>query len=154
MAAEDSSPGEDFVRLCRQGDLEAVKAAGGFGAQVPEEFGGAGLNSTQYGRLTEVIGANDLGLGVFLTGHQGIGFKGILLVGTEDQKNKYLADLAAGTRMAAFALTEPGSGSDASSISTRAELSPDGSHYVMNGSKIWITGGSTYHTIHQLFHGT
>ena len=121
--------------------LEAVKAAGGFGAQVPEEFGGAGLNSTQYGRLTEVIGANDLGLGVFLTGHQGIGFKGILLVGTEDQKNKYLADLAAGTRMAAFALTEPGSGSDASSISTRAELSPDGSHYVMNGSKIWITGG-------------
>merc|ERR1719471_2673359 len=55
--------------------LEALKAAGGFGLQVPEEFGGAGLNSTQYGRLTEVIGENDLGLGVFLTGHQGIGFK-------------------------------------------------------------------------------
>ena len=121
--------------------LEAVKAAGGYGAQVPEEFGGAGLNSTQYGRLTEVIGANDLGLGVFLTGHQGIGFKGILLVGSEDQKDKYLADLAAGRKMAAFALTEPGSGSDASSISTRAELSSDGSHYIMNGSKIWITGG-------------
>ena len=121
--------------------LEALKAAGGFGLQVPEEFGGAGLNSTQYGRLTEVIGENDLGLGVFLTGHQGIGFKGLLLVGTEDQKEKYLTDLATGSRMAAFALTEPGSGSDASSISTRAELSPDGSHYVMNGSKIWITGG-------------
>ena len=131
----------DELETVQPATLDALKAAGGFGLQVPEEFGGAGLNSTQYGRLTEVIGESDLGLGVFLTGHQGIGYKGLLLVGTEDQKARYLTDLAAGTKMAAFALTEPGSGSDASSISTRAELSPDGSHYVMNGSKIWITGG-------------
>ena len=93
--------------------------------------------------MTDVLGANDLSLslGVFLTGHQGIGYKGILIAGTEEQKEKYLPDLAAGDKMAAFALTEPGSGSDASSISTRAELSEDGKFWVMNGAKIWITGG-------------
>jgi len=121
--------------------LDALKEVGGYGLQVPEEYGGAGLNSTQYGRLTEIIGAEDLGLGVFLTGHQGIGYKGILIVGNEEQKNKYLPDLASGKKMAAFALTEPASGSDASSISTRAVLSDDGKFWIMNGSKIWITGG-------------
>jgi len=131
----------DELETVQQATLDALKEAGGFGLQIPEEYGGAALNSTQYGRLTEAIGADDLGLGVFLTGHQGIGFKGILIVGTEEQKEKYLPDFATGKKMAAFALTEPASGSDASSISTRAELSEDGKHWIMNGSKIWITGG-------------
>lgn len=121
--------------------LEALKASGAYGLQVPEQYGGAELNSTQYGRMTEVMGAHDLGLGVFLTGHQGIGFKGLLICGTDEQKEKYLPQLASGEKMAAFALTEPASGSDASSISTRATLSEDGKFWILNGSKIWITGG-------------
>lgn len=70
-----------------------------------------------------------------------IGFKGIIIAGTEAQKAKYLPKLATGETIAAFALTEPSSGSDASSIRTRAELSPDGKHWIMNGQKIWISGG-------------
>ena len=131
----------DALELVPEETIAALKAAGGYGLQVPEEYGGAGLNSTQYGRLTEVLGAHDLGLGVFLTGHQGIGFKGILIAGTEEQKERYLPRLASGELMAAFALTEPASGSDASSISTRARLSEDGRCWLLSGSKIWITGG-------------
>ncbi len=73
--------------------------------------------------------------------HQSIGLKAILLFGTEAQKRKYLPKLATGEHVAAFALTEPGAGSDAASITTRAELSEDGEHYVLNGSKIRITNG-------------
>lgn len=142
VLAEQNDPlKNDTLECVPDNTLKALKEVGGFGLQVPEEYGGAGLNSTQYGRLTEVLGANDLGLGVFLTGHQGIGFKGILIAGTKEQKEMYLPELAAGEKLAAFALTEPGSGSDASSISTRAELSKDGKFWVMNGAKIWITGG-------------
>ena len=64
-----------------------------------------------------------------------------LVAGNEEQKQRYLPRLIAGEDMAAFALTEPGSGSDAGSIRSRAELSPDGRHYVLNGSKIWISNG-------------
>lgn len=94
-----------------------------------------------YARLVEVVGQNDLGVGIFLGAHQSIGFKGILIAGSEEQKRKYLPALAKGERFAAFALTEPTSGSDANSIRSRAELSPDGKHWVLNGSKIWISNG-------------
>ena len=63
------------------------------------------------------------------------------MFGTDEQKKKYLPKLAAGEDIAAFALTEPSSGSDANSIKTRAELSADGKHWIMNGSKIWISNG-------------
>lgn len=141
LAEQNDALENDVLEYVPEHTLNALKEVGGYGLQVPEEYGGAGLNSTQYGRLTEVLGANDLALGVFLTGHQGIGYKGILVVGNDEQKEKYLPPLASGEKMAAFALTEPASGSDASSISTRAELSSDGRFWVMNGSKIWITGG-------------
>ena len=131
----------DQLEAVPEATLTALKAAGAYGLQVPEEWGGAGLNSTQYGRMSEILGAHDLGLGVFLTGHQGIGFKGILICGTEEQKEKYLPRLASGEIMAAFSLTEPASGSDASSISTRAVLAEDGSSWSLSGSKIWCTGG-------------
>ena len=131
----------DDIGYVPEETLTSLKAAGAYGLQVPEEYGGAGLNSTQYGRMTEVLGAHDLGLGVFLTGHQGIGYKGVLIAGTDDQKDRYLTKLATGEKMAAFALTEPASGSDASSITTRATLSQDEKFWILNGSKIWITGG-------------
>lgn len=87
------------------------------------------------------MGENDLGMSTIFGAHQGIGFKGILLYGTDEQKKKYLPQVSTGKAYAAFALTEPSSGSDAASIRTRAVLSPDGKHYILNGSKIWISNG-------------
>lgn len=80
------------------------------------------------------------GVGITLGAHQSIGFKGILLYGTPEQKEKYLPRVSGG-EYAAFCLTEPSCGSDAGSIKTRAVLSPDGKHYILNGSKIWISNG-------------
>ncbi|KAI5631707.1 acyl-CoA dehydrogenase, middle domain-containing protein [Phthorimaea operculella] len=112
---------------------------GAFGIQVPCELGGLGLTNTQYARLVEIVGAHDLGVGITLGAHQSIGFKGILLFGTPEQKEKYLPRVTGG-EYAAFCLTEPSSGSDAGSIKTRAEPGPDGS-WILNGSKIWISNG-------------
>jgi len=121
--------------------VQGLKELGAFGLQVPTDLGGVGLTNTQYARLTEIVGANDLGVGIFIGAHQSIGFKGILLAGTDEQKAKYLPRLASGEDFAAFALTEPASGSDAGSIKTRAEPSADGKTWKLNGSKIWISNG-------------
>uniref|UniRef100_A0A0N5AJS3 Very long-chain specific acyl-CoA dehydrogenase, mitochondrial n=1 Tax=Syphacia muris TaxID=451379 RepID=A0A0N5AJS3_9BILA len=114
---------------------------GGFGVLVPEKYGGAGMCNTQMARFGEQIGANDLAFGVIMGAHQSIGYKGILLYGDDKMKQKYLPDLAAGKRFACFCLTEPSSGSDANSIRTRAEKTPDGKYYIINGAKIWISNG-------------
>jgi len=121
--------------------IQQLRELGAFGLQVSEELGGVGLTNTQYGRITEIVGQNDLGLGIFIGAHQSIGFKGILLVGTPEQKEQYLPALATGEQFAAFALTEPSAGSDANSVKTNAKLSPDGKHWILNGSKIWISNG-------------
>merc|ERR1711963_1019216 len=121
--------------------VQGLRELGAFGLQVPEDLGGVGLCNTQYARLTEIVGGNDLGVGIFIGAHQSIGFKGILIAGSPEQKAKYLPRLASGEDFAAFALTEPSSGSDANSIKTRADLSPDGKHWILNGSKIWISNG-------------
>lgn len=121
--------------------MEGLKALGAFGLQVPEELGGVGLSNTQYARLVEIVGSHDLGVGITLGAHQSIGFKGILLFGTPEQKAQYLPKLASGENMAAYCLTEPSSGSDAASAKCRAELSPDGKHFILNGSKLWISNG-------------
>ncbi|KAH8373559.1 hypothetical protein KR200_010098 [Drosophila serrata] len=120
---------------------DALWELGAFGIQVPADYGGLGLNNTQYGRLCTIVGANDLGLGITIGAHQSIGFKGILLYGTPEQKQKYLPKVATEKVYAAFALTEPSSGSDAGSIRCRAVKSADQKHYVLNGSKIWISNG-------------
>ncbi|KAF8770359.1 Very long-chain specific acyl-CoA like protein [Argiope bruennichi] len=121
--------------------IKQLGELGAFGLQVPEEYGGLGMNNTQYGRMVELVGRHDLGVGITLGAHQSIGFKGILLFGNKEQKQKYLPDLAIGKKLAAYCLTEPGSGSDAGSIKTRAVKSADGKYYTMNGSKIWISNG-------------
>ncbi|XP_038204241.1 complex I assembly factor ACAD9, mitochondrial [Arvicola amphibius] len=120
--------------------LEKLKSLGLFGIQVPEEYGGLGLSNTMYARLGEII-SMDGSITVTLAAHQAIGLKGIILVGTEEQKAKYLPKLASGEHIAAFCLTEPASGSDAASIQTRATLSEDKKYFVLNGSKVWITNG-------------
>eukprot|EP00297_Palpitomonas_bilix_P003037 CAMPEP_0113897732 /NCGR_PEP_ID=MMETSP0780_2-20120614/18900_1 /TAXON_ID=652834 /ORGANISM="Palpitomonas bilix" /LENGTH=612 /DNA_ID=CAMNT_0000889343 /DNA_START=33 /DNA_END=1867 /DNA_ORIENTATION=+ /assembly_acc=CAM_ASM_000599 len=121
--------------------MTGLKELGAFGLQVPTDLDGLGLNNTQYARMVEIVGKYDLGVGITLGAHQSIGFKGILLFGNEEQKAKYLPEVATGNKIAAFCLTEPTSGSDAQSIRTRAKLSEDGKHFILNGNKIWISGG-------------
>ncbi|XP_011362778.1 acyl-CoA dehydrogenase family member 9, mitochondrial [Pteropus vampyrus] len=120
--------------------LEKLKRLGLFGMQVPEEYGGLGLSNTMYARLGEIVSL-DASIAVTLAAHQAIGLKGIILVGSKEQKAKYLPRLASGEHIAAFCLTEPASGSDAASIQTRATLSEDKKYYILNGSKVWITNG-------------
>jgi acyl-CoA dehydrogenase family protein 9 len=122
--------------------LEEAKALGLFGLQVPTEYGGIGLSTTAYSRVMQEVAAHDSSLAVTMGAHQSIGFKALMLYGTEAQKQKYLPRLATGELVAAFALTEPSAGSDAAALKTKAVLSDDGSHYVLSGSKLWITNGA------------
>lgn len=120
--------------------LQQLKDLGLFGLQIPEQYGGLNLNATGYARVGEVTG-RDGAIAVTLAAHQAIGFKALLLAGTEEQKQKYLPRLATGEQVAAFCLTEPSSGSDAASIQTKAVLSEDGKTWHLTGSKIWISNG-------------
>merc|ERR1719219_2041643 len=131
----------DQMETVPEDTVNALRELGAFGLQVPVELDGVGLTNTQYARLTEVVGGNDLGVGIFIGAHRSIGFKGILLCGTDEQKAQYLPKLPTGEQFAAFALTEPSSGSDAGSIKTRAELNKEGTHWILNGGKIWISNG-------------
>ncbi|XP_041358344.1 very long-chain specific acyl-CoA dehydrogenase, mitochondrial-like [Gigantopelta aegis] len=131
----------DSLEKVDETSMQGLREMGAFGMQVPQDLGGIGLTNTQYARVVEIVGMHDLGVGITLGAHQSIGFKGILLFGTPEQKKKYLPKLASGEQIAAFCLTEPSSGSDASSIQSKAVLSSDGKHYILNGSKIWISNG-------------
>jgi len=107
---------------------------------TPEEYGGAGLDKVASTVLTEKISI----YGGFATthgAHAGIGTLPIVYFGTEEQKKKYLPKLASGEYIGAYCLSEPQAGSDAQNLLTRAELSADGSHYILNGQKMWITNG-------------
>ncbi len=115
------------------------------GLYVPEEYGGQGLSQTGYCRVSEVFAQIDATLSVVMGVHQSIGMKGIVLYGTDEQKQRFLPDLASGRKLAAFALTEPNAGSDVASMETRAERQSDGSwrldgmkHYIGNGSKAGV----------------
>merc|ERR1711962_574265 len=133
----------DQLETVPEETTQALRELGAFGLQVPVELDGVGLTNTQYARLTEVVGGNDLGVGIFIGAHQSIGFKGILLAGTPEQKEQYLPKLATGEQFAAFALTEPSSGSDAGSIKTRAVLNEAGTHWILNGAEIFTVFAKT-----------
>jgi len=120
--------------------MESLKALGLCGMLVPQAFGGVGFSATANARVMQEIGGLDASIAVTLGAHQSIGYKGLLLFGTDEQKRRYLPRLASGEMLAAFALTEPGAGSDAAAIRTHAALQPDGT-YRLTGSKIWITNG-------------
>jgi len=108
--------------------------------EIPEAFGGLGLDKVSAAFVGEQIALNPSFAGS-LGAHTSIGSLPIVYFGTEAQKAKYLPRLAAGEMIAAYALTEPESGSDALAAKTTAVLSPDGRHYVLNGQKMWITNG-------------
>ena len=136
----------DSVEIDRQGDIptdviKGLAELGILGMSIPEAYEGFGFSSSAYNRVFEEVARIDASLAVMLGGHQSIGLKGLLLHGSEALKKKYLSKLASGEWLAAFALTEPGAGSDAAGIQTTAQLEPDGKHYLLNGSKIWITNG-------------
>lgn len=118
---------------------EAFHALGFMGMNIPEEYGGFGASAKVFNRVFGEIGATDPALAVYFGAHQSIGCKGIVLFGNEEQKQKWLPRCASGELVSAFCLTEPGSGSDAQAMAARALLSGDGSHYVLNGTKIWIS---------------
>lgn len=121
--------------------ITAMAELGLMGLAVPEEFGGLGLKQSGYARVMSDIAAIDGSLAVTLGAHQSIGYKALLLFGSPEQKKKYLPKLASGEMIACYCLTEPGSGSDAASITTKAVPSADGSYYTISGNKLWITNG-------------
>ncbi len=119
--------------------LEEMKQFGLFSLLIPEAHGGMALSTTAYSRTLQELARYDGSVAVTVGAHSSIGMRGLLLFGTDEQKAKWCPKLATGEMIAAFCLTEPGAGSDAASIKTTAVL--DGDHYVLNGSKLWITNG-------------
>ncbi|MGI8509845.1 MAG: acyl-CoA dehydrogenase family protein [Gemmatimonadaceae bacterium] len=121
--------------------IAALGEHGFLGMTIPKRFGGLELSATAYARVFEAVAGADPSLGVFIGVHCGLGSKAIVLYGTEDQKARWLPGLARGDILAAYALTEPAVGSDAQHIRTTALLSDDGSHWTLNGRKLWIGNG-------------
>ena len=111
---------------------------GMLGLTIPRKYGGLELSHTGYARIFEHLSTIDASLAVMVGVHCGLGSKAIVLYGTDEQKERYLPMLARGETLAAYALTEPEIGSDAQNIRTTAELSADGTRWVLNGHKIWI----------------
>jgi alkylation response protein AidB-like acyl-CoA dehydrogenase len=119
--------------------MKQIGEMGFLGIAVPENYGGLGLGFVSTMIACDYISGATGSLATAYGAHTGIGTLPILLYGTEAQKQKYLPDLAAGTKFGAYCLTEPDAGSDANSGKTRAKLSEDGKHYIINGQKMWIS---------------
>ena len=105
---------------------------GMMGLNIPEEYGGFGASALLFSRVFGEVGTADAALAVYFGAHQSIGCKGITLFGSDDQKRRWLPQCASGERIAAFCLTESGSGSDAQAMRTTAVPSADGTHYLLN----------------------
>ncbi len=120
------------------GLLQKAAELGLLGAHMPEQYGGLALDNNSNTFISEEFGGSGP-FSVSFAAHTGIGMLPILYYGTEQQKEKYLPGLISGELKASYCLTEPGSGSDALAAKTRADLSADGTQYVLNGQKMWIT---------------
>ena len=129
--AEETIPEETIRALATHGFL---------GLTIPKRYGGLGLSNTAYARVFGAVAATDASLGVFVGVHCGLGAKALVLFGDGEQKARYLPALARGEMLAAYALTEPETGSDAQHIVTRAARQADGS-WVLDGHKLWIGNG-------------
>src|SRR5438132_9409562 len=160
QSAEDRAAGESFLQnletylrdyvdpdeIDRTGEIPPENFAGlaqigAFGIKVPQKYGGLGLSQYNYGRAAVLLGSWDGNVAALVSAHQSIGVaQPLLLFGTEEQKQKYLPRVAGG-EISAFALTEAHAGSDPATMSLRAEPTPDGSEFVLNGEKLWCTNG-------------
>ncbi|MDQ0218850.1 acyl-CoA dehydrogenase [Peribacillus cavernae] len=119
--------------------IDKAKELGLFGMSIPEEYGGIGLNTVEKAIVLEQLGRTHNGYVSLISAHTGIGSTGLVKLASESLKKKYLPDMAAGKKIAAFALSEPGAGSDATNLATVAEKK--GAQWIVNGSKHFITNG-------------
>ncbi|MDP9003216.1 MAG: acyl-CoA dehydrogenase family protein [Verrucomicrobiota bacterium] len=160
QSAEDRAAGDPFLAELRayleanvdadeidrtgeipQKNIEDLFAMGAFAIKIPKQYGGLGLSQVNYGRAAMLLGSWDANLTALVSAHQSIGVpQPLLLFGTEAQKEKYLPRVAR-HEISAFALTESHAGSDPATMSLRAEPTPDGSAFVLNGEKLWCTNG-------------
>src|SRR5438034_10482044 len=121
--------------------VEGLRRLGAFGIKIPKEYGGLGFSVSEYTTVMQLVGSYDSNISALLSAHQSIGVpQPLKLFGTPEQKKKYLPRLAKGA-ISAFALTEPGVGSDPAKMQTSAVPSPDGKGWIINGEKLWCTNG-------------
>jgi alkylation response protein AidB-like acyl-CoA dehydrogenase len=122
--------------------VEGLRKLGAFGMKISTEYGGLGLNQVEYAKVMQLVGSYDANITALLSAHQSIGVpQPLKLFGSDALKKKYLPRIAKGA-ISAFALTEVNVGSDPARLATTAEPTPDGKHYVLNGSKLWCTNGT------------
>jgi alkylation response protein AidB-like acyl-CoA dehydrogenase len=160
QSAEDRDQGdafldrlEEFLRanvdpdeIDRTGEIpqpviDQLAAMGAFGIKISPSYGGLGLSQTNYSRAAMLLASYDGNLTALISAHQSIGVpQPLIMFGSEEQKRKYLPRVAKG-EISAFALTEPGVGSDPATMETRADPTPDGKSFIINGEKLWCTNG-------------
>lgn len=134
IAAEHDESGEFPLQTVRQmGNL------GFMGIEIPEEYGGVGMDTVAYVLALEEISKADASHGTIMSVNNSLVCHALLKYGTEEQKQKYLVPVASGEKIGAYSLTEPMSGSDAGTMRSRAVLDEDGEHYIINGRKSWVT---------------
>jgi alkylation response protein AidB-like acyl-CoA dehydrogenase len=122
--------------------LDGLRKLGAFGMKIPVEYGGLGLDQVEYAKVMQLLGSYDANVTALLSAHQSIGVpQPLKLFGSAELKRKYLPRISRGA-ISAFALTEVNVGSDPARLATTAERSADGTHYVLNGSKLWCTNGT------------
>ncbi len=122
--------------------IDGLGRVGVLGMTAPKEVGGRGFSQMQYCKVLEEIGGRCASTAVFTNAHHSIGIRALLLFGTKEQQEKWLPKLMNGEHLAAFALTEREAGSDAANVQLTADPSEDGSHYILNGEKRYITNAS------------
>src|SRR5437868_3282654 len=122
--------------------IDGLASTGVLGMTAPTEFGGRGFSQMQYCRILEEIGKRDASTSVFVNAHHSIGIRALILFGSREQQAEWLPGLVAGEKLAAFALTEREAGSDAANVRMTASPSDDGSYYVLNGEKRYITNAA------------
>src|SRR5713226_3608223 len=137
----------DSDRIDREGEIpdaviQGLRQLGAFGIKIPREYGGLGLSQLSYMKAIELVSSLDGSITALLSAHQSIGVpQPLKMFGTEEQKKRYLPRLAKGA-ISAFALTEPGVGSDPAAMETMAVPSEDGKYWILNGEKLWRSNGT------------
>jgi acyl-CoA dehydrogenase family protein 9 len=127
--------------------IDGLGRIGVLGMTVPKEFGGRGFSQMAYCKVLEEIGSRCASTSVFTNAHHSIGIRALLLFGTHEQKERWLPPLVNGEQLAAFALTEKDAGSDAANVQMQARPSEDGTHFILNGEKRYITNASIAHVL-------
>ena len=122
-------------------NIQKMGELGLMGIEMPEEYGGSGLDTIGYVLALKEVSQADAAHGTIMSVNNSLYANGLRKYGSEDQKQQFLKPIASGEAIGAYALTEPQSGSDASNIRCNAKLAADGSHYLINGKKSWITSG-------------